>query len=64
MDIADLKNELQSLPPDERRQLSAFLISPRHKELSGYRERLAEKIDDSNGDNWVSFEEFNTRISS
>jgi hypothetical protein len=61
--IEELQMQLRDLPLDERRQLTAFLLSLRHKELSGYREELAAKIDDKDAANWVSFEEFDKRIS-
>ena len=63
MSITDIQNQLEGLSSDERRQLSAFLISLRHKELGGYREGLSEKIDDREPANWVSFEDFDRRIS-
>ena len=63
MSIEELQMQLRDLPLDERRQLTAFLLSLRHKELSGYREELAAKIDDKDAANWVSFEEFDKRIS-
>jgi len=63
MSIKELQMQLESLPLDERRQLTAFLVSLRHKEMSGYREKLAAKIDDKDPANWVSFEEFDKRIS-
>lgn len=63
MSIADIQDQLERLSSDERRQLSAFLISLRHKELGGYRDVLAEKIDDETLENWVSFDEFDQRVS-
>jgi hypothetical protein len=63
MSIKELQTQLEGLPLDERRQLTAFLVALRHKELSGYREQLAAKIDDKDAANWVSFEEFDKRIS-
>lgn len=62
MSIKELKVAVEGLPLEERRQLTAFLVSLRHKELSGYREKLAAKIDDEDATNWVSFEEFDKRI--
>ena len=64
MNVSDLKVEVESLSLDERRQLTAFLVSLRHKELSGYRKSLATKIDDEETTRWVSFEEFDQRVSS
>lgn len=63
MSIAELKEEVARLNSDERRQLTAYLIGLRHKEMQGYRESLAVKIDAHSPENWVSFEEFDLRIS-
>jgi len=63
MSIAEIQSQVAGMSLDERRQLTAFLISLRHRELAGYRERLAEKIDDNTEANWVSFEEFDKRVS-
>ena len=62
MSVAEIQSQVEGLSLDERRQLTAFLVSLRHKELEGYRERLAAKIDDKDAANWVSFEEFDRRI--
>ena len=63
MNITDLQTEVEGLSLDERRQLTAFLVSLRHQELAGYRERLTKKIDCTADSEWVSFEEFDKRIS-
>ena len=63
MSIAEIRAEVEGLSLDERRQLTAFLVSLRHKELAGYRERLAKKIDNKEETQWVSFEEFDQRVS-
>lgn len=62
MNISDIKSEVSAMSLDERRQLTAYLVSLRHKELSGYRDELARKVDDKESDNWVSFEEFDRRV--
>jgi len=62
MKVEELRSEVDNLSLDERRQLTAYLVSLRHRELAGYREGLAEKIDDKDEGNWVSFEEFDRRI--
>ncbi len=62
MKAEELRSEVDGLSLDERRQLTAYLVSLRHKELEGYREGLAEKIDDKKHENWVSFEEFDRRL--
>lgn len=63
MSIADLQTEVEGLTLDERRQLTAFLVSLRHKELAGYRDQLSKKIDSEKESEWVSLEEFDKRIS-
>ena len=62
MKVEELRSEVDALSVAERRQLTAYLVSLRHKELDGYLNRLAEKIDDDSKENWVSLEEFDRRI--
>ena len=63
MSISELKTQVNGLSLDERRQLTAYLVGLRHKELQEYRESLTSKIDDDDPDKWVSFEEFDKRVS-
>ena len=56
MSISELKEELGRLNLDERRQLTAYLVALRHKELQEYRESLAAKIDDQSPSKWVLLE--------
>ena len=49
---------------EDRRQLASYLIALRHKDLAGYRKAMAEKIDDRHPENWLSLEEYDTRIAS
>jgi hypothetical protein len=63
MSVAELKAQVEGLSLDERRQLTAFLVSLRHREMEGYRQKIAEKIDDKTEAGWVSFEEFDRRVS-
>ena len=62
MSIQEIKSELQALPADERRELAAFLVSLRHKDLAGYRARMFEKIDDQSPEKWVALEQLNQRL--
>lgn len=64
MSIQEIKSELQTLPADERRELAAFLVSLRHKDLAGYRARMSEMIDDKNPERWVTLEELDQRVES
>ncbi len=63
MSISELKVQVEGLSLDERRQLTAYLVGLRHKELQEYRESLTAKINDTSAANWVSFEEFDKRVS-
>ena len=62
MSLLEIQTQVEGLSLDERRQLTAFLVSLRLREISGYQERLSAKIDDKNESNWVSFEEFGKRV--
>jgi hypothetical protein len=62
--IQEIKIEIESLPAEERRQLSAFLVTLRNRELAEYRSAITEKIDDANPENWVSLEEYDQRVAS
>jgi hypothetical protein len=64
MSIQELYAEVQALPLDERRRLAALLVSLRHKDLTDYRARMAQKIDDRSPANWVTLEELDERLSS
>jgi hypothetical protein len=35
VNIQEIKSELEALPVDQRRELAAFLVSLRHKDLAG-----------------------------
>ena len=63
MSISELKVQVEGLSLDERRQLTAYLVGLRHKELQEYRESLTAMINDTSAENWVSFEEFDKRVS-
>jgi len=60
--VHEIKSEIESLPLEERRQLSAFLVTLRHKELVKYRSSIAKKIDDVSPENWLSLEEYDQRV--
>lgn len=64
MTIQAIKAEVEALPADERRRLAAFLVSLRHKDLAGYRARMAERIDDRSSEKWMTLEEFDQRLDS
>jgi hypothetical protein len=62
--IKEIKSEMESLTAEERRQLAAFLVTLRHKDLAGYRSNIAKKIDDASFGNWLSLEEYDQRLAS
>jgi hypothetical protein len=64
MSLQEIKAEIAALPPEERRELAAFLVSLRHEDLAGYRARMARKIDDKDPANWASLEEMDLRLES
>ena len=64
MSVNEIKSEIESLPLEERRQLAAYLVALRHKDLAEYRTAMAGKIDDRNPENWLSLEEYDQRLAS
>lgn len=57
MSIEELMSKIEALSAEERKRLAVFLTSLRHKELAEYRNRMAQKIDDKNPENWISLED-------
>jgi hypothetical protein len=55
MNFGALQHELESLPPEEQDKLSAFLITLRMKR-DGMLAEISRRIDDTNPENWVSWE--------
>jgi hypothetical protein len=39
--VEEIKSEIESLAVEDRRQLAAYLIALRHKDLAGYRASMA-----------------------
>ena len=64
MTIQAIQAEVEALSAEERRRLAAFLVSLRHKDLAGYRARMADKIDDKTPEKWLTLEEMDQRIGS
>lgn len=62
MSIQEIKAEIETLPAKDRRQLTAYLVALRHRDLAGYRERMTGKIDDDNPENWLTLEELDRRL--
>jgi hypothetical protein len=62
--IQEIRSELEILSAEERRRLSAFLVALRHRDLVGYRARMAQRIDDAKLENWLTLEELDQRLES
>jgi hypothetical protein len=62
MGIAELKIELDRLPPAERRQLTAYLVTRDRMLDPEFRRDLTRKIDDQSTDRWLTLEEAEKRL--
>ena len=62
MSIQEIRSELEILSAEDRRRLAAFLVSLRHRDLAGYRSRMAQRIDDAKPENWITLEELDQRL--
>jgi len=60
--IQEIRSELEILSAEDRRRLAAFLVSLRHRDLAGYRSRMAQRIDDAKPENWITLEELDQRL--
>ena len=64
MNVDQIKSEIEALSIEDRRQLAAHLVALRHRELAGYRSRMAAMIADTTAGNWLSLEEMDQRLES
>ncbi len=64
MSIAELKSEVDRLSPEERRQLTAYLVTRDRMLDPDFRRELTRKIDNKTPDNWVLLEEAEKRLAS
>ena len=62
MSIQEIRSELEILSAEDRRRLAAFLVSLRHRDLAGYRSRMAQRIDEAKPENWITLEELDQRL--
>ena len=62
MSIAELESEVDRLSPEERRQLTAYLITQDRMLDPEFRQELIRKIDDKNPEHWISLEEAEKRL--
>jgi hypothetical protein len=64
MSIEVVKEEVQSLPTDERRKLMAFMVALEDQGRPGYATKLAQKIDDKFPERWLTLEECERKLAS
>jgi hypothetical protein len=57
MSLEELKQELSGLSPDQRHELSAYLVRLELESGDNYWRDVRRRIDDKNPDNWVSVEQ-------
>lgn len=57
MSIEALKTEVRALSAEERRKLIAFMVVLEDEAQADYAARLAEKINDSSPDRWLTAEQ-------
>jgi len=62
MSIAELKSEVDRLSPEERRQLTAYLVTRDRMLDPEFRQELTRKIDDKSSERWISLEEAEKRL--
>ena len=62
MSIAELKTEVDRLTPEERKQLTAYLVTKNRPLDPGLRRKLTQKIDDNDPAHWLTLEEFGKRL--
>jgi len=61
MSIAELKAEMDRLSPEERKQLTAYLVSKNRPSEEEWQE-ISRKIDDNDPSHWLTLEEFGKRL--
>lgn len=62
MSLAELKQEVEHLTPAERRHLTAHLVALERKSDPGFKQRLADKINDKTPGQWVVLEDAEKRL--
>lgn len=62
MSFDTLKLEVESMPAAARRKLMAFMVALEDQGRAGYAAKLAQKIDDSSPDHWLTPEECERKL--
>ena len=62
MSLAQIKDEAESLAPEERQELMDWLFALQTRGDEEHRRRLAQKIDDNNPEHWIDLDELEQRL--
>ena len=57
MKLDDIRREAESLSPEEQRKLIGFLVTMNIRRDKNYRQRLSQRLDDPDPQNWVKLDE-------
>jgi BioD-like phosphotransacetylase family protein len=57
MTFVDLQKSVSELPVDEQDKLAAYLTMLRKSRDPEWNEKISDRLNDQNKDNWVSLEE-------
>jgi len=63
MSLKQLKEEIAHLPSGEQRELVAYIVSIQANQDRTFKQRMAQKIDDNNPENWVELDDLKKRYS-
>jgi len=61
MSLKQLKEEIAHLPLGEQRELVAYIVSIQVNQDGTFKQRMAQKIDDTNPDNWIELDDLKKR---
>jgi hypothetical protein len=62
MSMAELMRVVASLPPEEQKELAAFLLHLRLKQDSGWRAEMGRRIDDNDPSHWTSLDNWKQEL--
>ena len=62
MSVEEIKNQLVALSPDERNQVSAYLLHLRDSADPDYQAEISARLNDKDPSHWLTLEEFERRL--
>ncbi|MFK5921021.1 MAG: hypothetical protein QM496_02490 [Verrucomicrobiota bacterium] len=62
MTVEQLKKEAEDLSFEEKGQLAAYLVHLRNRQDPDYLNEMQNRIEDGKASNWLSPDEFETRL--